>query len=66
MGGMINVYAPHAVAILVNSAKTQHVTRRRWYKWEVVLNGQHLTFHRAVGLYPATLIPTEEEVGIQH
>lgn len=66
MGGMINVCAPHAFAILVNSAKTQHVTRRRWHKWEVVLNGQHLTFHRAVGLYPATLMLMEEEVVIQH
>ena len=40
MGAVTHIYAPNAVDILVNSAKTQHVTAIRRHKWEVLLQWQ--------------------------
>lgn len=63
----LHLFVPHAVAQLLNSSQTRHVSAARFSRWEIaLLTPTNITIHRCQTLNPATLLPVESprEIGI--
>ncbi|XP_078519014.1 protein NYNRIN-like [Lissotriton helveticus] len=68
MGHEVDVYVPHAVELILNKTRTQHLTNARLTQYEICLFAAHVTLHKCNVLNPATLlpVPTDDLVDSDH